>query len=474
MASPSVPAVDAVPRPRRVRRRRAGAARARRRRRGHRRRQVSRSRGRHHQPAGEHDRLGPRDRRADRPGPRLAGPAHGRRVHHRQGRARPRAGAEPVGHQARLAARPRRGRTRPRPLLRHRRHLAGVVAVRRCSCTSPTTPTPPSPACSRPTGRRGTSRVLGASASRRSCCQISSTPVGVIGAATALPGAPPIAALVGDQQARWSARAASRPDGPRSRSAPAACSTCAAGPRRRRRPAAASTARSRSSPGHASGALTWGVEAIMLSAGYQHRVAARRPRPHRHQRREPRRRGVGRRQRRRGLRAGAARARHAAVGLRRPRHAARHHPRHRPGPTSCGPCWKASPTAAPTSSRPPRPTPGSTIATLRVDGGMSANPTFVQALADATGRPVEVSPVVEATTLGAAFLAGLATGVWGDIGDADRAWRPARVVEPGDAARPGGLGAGGRAGRRLDPRAVGARLLIGHRRVARPCPGREG
>ena len=44
---------------------------------------------------------------------------------------------------------------------------------------------------------------------------------------------------------------------------------------------------------------------------------------------------------------------------------------------------------------------------------MSANPTFVQALADATGRVVEVSPVVEATTVGAAFLAGLATGVWG-------------------------------------------------------------
>ena len=43
-----------------------------------------------------------------------------------------------------------------------------------------------------------------------------------------------------------------------------------------------------------------------------------------------------------------------------------------------------------------------------------------------------MSPVVEATTLGAAFLAGLATGVWDDIDDADRAWSPARVVEPGD------------------------------------------
>ena len=35
-----------------------------------------------------------------------------------------------------------------------------------------------------------------------------------------------------------------------------------------------------------------------------------------------------------------------------------------------------------------------------IDGGMSQNPTFVQALADATERPIEVSPVVEATTIG--------------------------------------------------------------------------
>ena len=74
---------------------------------------------------------------------------------------------------------------------------------------------------------------------------------------------------------------------------------------------------------------------------------------------------------------------------------------------------------------------GLSIETVRVDGGMSENPTFVQAVADATGRPVEVYPVVDATTIGAAYLAGLATGVWGDMDDADTAWRPARVVEPG-------------------------------------------
>ena len=73
---------------------------------------------------------------------------------------------------------------------------------------------------------------------------------------------------------------------------------------------------------------------------------------------------------------------------------------------------------------------GLTIPTLRVDGGMSANPTFVQALADATGRPVEVSPVLEATTLGAAFLAGLAVGTWAGWDDVAAAWKPVATVEP--------------------------------------------
>jgi glycerol kinase len=73
---------------------------------------------------------------------------------------------------------------------------------------------------------------------------------------------------------------------------------------------------------------------------------------------------------------------------------------------------------------------GLTIATLRVDGGMSRNPTFVQALADATGRPVEVAAVAEATTLGAGFLAGVATGVWPDLAATAAESRPAAVVEP--------------------------------------------
>ena len=70
------------------------------------------------------------------------------------------------------------------------------------------------------------------------------------------------------------------------------------------------------------------------------------------------------------------------------------------------------------------------IGSLRVDGGMSENHTFVQALADATQRPIEIAPVTEATMLGAAFAAGLAVGVWNSDDDIAAAWRPSRRVEP--------------------------------------------
>jgi glycerol kinase len=62
---------------------------------------------------------------------------------------------------------------------------------------------------------------------------------------------------------------------------------------------------------------------------------------------------------------------------------------------------------------------------------MSANDVFVQALADSCGRPIEISPVLEATTLGAAYLAGMAVGIWADEDDVADAWSPRRVVEPG-------------------------------------------
>lgn len=73
---------------------------------------------------------------------------------------------------------------------------------------------------------------------------------------------------------------------------------------------------------------------------------------------------------------------------------------------------------------------GLSIETLRIDGGMSRNKTFVQALANASMLPVEVSPVTESTTLGAAFLAGIAVGTWSSLAEAVSTWKPALVISP--------------------------------------------
>jgi glycerol kinase len=57
---------------------------------------------------------------------------------------------------------------------------------------------------------------------------------------------------------------------------------------------------------------------------------------------------------------------------------------------------------------------GGSAGRLRVDGGASANDWLMQFQADILGQPVERPDVVETTALGAAGLAGLATGVWKD------------------------------------------------------------
>ncbi len=73
---------------------------------------------------------------------------------------------------------------------------------------------------------------------------------------------------------------------------------------------------------------------------------------------------------------------------------------------------------------------GTTLDVIRIDGGMSANPIFVEALANAVGRPVEISPVLEATTLGAGYLAGMAVGLWADEEEVGQAWAPRATIEP--------------------------------------------
>jgi glycerol kinase len=73
---------------------------------------------------------------------------------------------------------------------------------------------------------------------------------------------------------------------------------------------------------------------------------------------------------------------------------------------------------------------GIAIPALRVDGGMTDNATFVQALADAAQRPVEISPMREATSRGAALMAALAVGQYGSVDDLAQTWHPRVRVEP--------------------------------------------
>lgn len=67
---------------------------------------------------------------------------------------------------------------------------------------------------------------------------------------------------------------------------------------------------------------------------------------------------------------------------------------------------------------------------LRVDGGMTANGWAMQRLADILGERVEVAPIPETTSLGAALFAGQAVGFYGDDDALAGAWTPAAVYEP--------------------------------------------
>jgi len=81
-----------------------------------------------------------------------------------------------------------------------------------------------------------------------------------------------------------------------------------------------------------------------------------------------------------------------------------------------------SPSASP---RPQRPGP------LRVDGGASVNDLLMQMQADQLQVPVERPVVAETTALGAAFLAGLATGIWSSPAELAATWRLDRRFVPG-------------------------------------------
>ncbi len=73
---------------------------------------------------------------------------------------------------------------------------------------------------------------------------------------------------------------------------------------------------------------------------------------------------------------------------------------------------------------------GRGLAELRVDGGATVNDLLMQFQADLLGVPVARPRVLETTALGAAYLAGLATGVWRSGDEIASQWRRERLFEP--------------------------------------------
>jgi len=72
---------------------------------------------------------------------------------------------------------------------------------------------------------------------------------------------------------------------------------------------------------------------------------------------------------------------------------------------------------------------GERLAALKADGGATANRWLMQFQADVLGAPVTVPEVAETTALGAAYLAGIATGRWSAAQVAEM-WREAARYEP--------------------------------------------
>jgi glycerol kinase len=81
---------------------------------------------------------------------------------------------------------------------------------------------------------------------------------------------------------------------------------------------------------------------------------------------------------------------------------------------------------------------GTSVPSLQVDGGASANDLLCQLQADQLGVPVQRPQVLETTALGAAFLAGLGTGVWSSPEELVDTWQLDRRFEPTPGVREDG------------------------------------
>jgi glycerol kinase len=75
---------------------------------------------------------------------------------------------------------------------------------------------------------------------------------------------------------------------------------------------------------------------------------------------------------------------------------------------------------------------GLSVPELSADGGASVNDVLMQLQADQLQTPVRRPRVLETTALGAAFLAGLATGVWSSTDELKATWQLDRQFEPGE------------------------------------------
>jgi glycerol kinase len=73
---------------------------------------------------------------------------------------------------------------------------------------------------------------------------------------------------------------------------------------------------------------------------------------------------------------------------------------------------------------------GHPVAELRADGGASAADLLLRLQADQLGVPVTRATVPETTALGAAYLAGLAEGVWGSTDELAELWSGDEPVAP--------------------------------------------
>jgi glycerol kinase len=73
---------------------------------------------------------------------------------------------------------------------------------------------------------------------------------------------------------------------------------------------------------------------------------------------------------------------------------------------------------------------GRSLGTLKVDGGAAANDLLMQFQSDVLGVEIARPELVESTALGAAFLAGLGTGVWKDQAQLAKTWREQKRFTP--------------------------------------------